>query len=76
MALRKGKLMHMGQRERFSADLITSTMVIASSAKLLPSEFFYLLGYSAMQSACEPTFRRNVSPPSSGSKRNQHAAGG
>jgi hypothetical protein len=40
----------------------------------------HLLGYSAVQSVYEPTFLRNVSLPSSGSKisrgRNQSAAGG
>jgi hypothetical protein len=32
-------------------------------------EFCHLLGYSAVQSICEPTFRRNISPPTSGSKK-------
>jgi hypothetical protein len=33
------------------------------------NEEYYLLGYNAVQSVkCQPTFRRNISPPSSGSK--------
>jgi hypothetical protein len=43
-------------------------------------EYCHFLGYSAVQSVCEPTFRRYVSPPSSGSKisqaRSQRAADG
>jgi hypothetical protein len=35
-----------------------------------PYEEFYLLGYNAVQSVVsQPTFRRNISPQSSGSKK-------
>jgi hypothetical protein len=48
--------------------------------KLFDSECCPLLGYSAVYSVHEPTFRRNISPPSSGWKiglaGNGRAAGG
>jgi hypothetical protein len=34
-------------------------------------ECYHPLGYSAVWSVCEPTFRKNVSPPYSGSKINR-----
>jgi hypothetical protein len=37
---------------------------------MLVSEEYHILGYDAMQSIeFQPTFRRNISPPSSGSKK-------
>jgi hypothetical protein len=35
-------------------------------------ECSHLIGYSAVHSICKPTFRRNVSPPSSGLKSAEH----
>jgi hypothetical protein len=38
-----------------------------NSIPTMPREEFYLLGYNAVKSVeCQPTFRRNMSPPSSG----------
>jgi hypothetical protein len=66
---------------------LNSTTYNLECSMLCPKELclselhcFHLLRYSAVYFACEPTFRRNVSPLSSGQKisraRNQRAAGG
>jgi hypothetical protein len=42
---------------------------LGTSKMYFPIEEYYLLGYNAMYSVeCQPVFRGNISPPSSGSK--------